>query len=276
MWVAESKYDILGGRFTVRTDVSEVAEEVERLLSPFKASPQHRVRSKESFALVRQRSGDEPHHVYRGSNPVGRSGSWTRVLDLFLGELNRLAIDEMDSFGVHAGVVASGNRTLAFPGGSGSGKSTLVAACLRAGLEYVSDEALCLDYGTGSVIPYPKPLSLSGWALRMLKVDASQIDPVADVSKAPIHPDALGGVIASSPRDVTDLVRFERQPGPPSIRELPSSQVVATLLGYSFNHYKRPADAFALATNLARRCQAWALSYEDPVEAAGLLNSTLN
>jgi hypothetical protein len=275
VWVAESQYDVLGTRFGVRSDDEQAAEWVERLLEPFEAPVRRAVRSKNLFALATRRPGDDRHHAYRDCKRLGRSESWTRVLDLFLGELNRRAVDDMAYFGVHAGVVASGNRTIALPGGSGAGKTTLVGACIQAGFHYVSDEALCVDYSTGSVIPYPKPLSLSTWSLEVLGVDLAGLEPVTDGSKTPVHPETIGGVIAVAPPELSDLVLFERRPGPADLRALPASQVVTGLLGYSFNHYKRPAEAFGLTTELARRSQGWVLGYDRPEDAAFLLSSEL-
>lgn len=273
MWVAESQYDVLGSRFGVRSDEEQVAEWVEGLLRPFQAPVRRGVRGKNLFALANQRPGDERHQAYRDCKRIGRSESWAKLLDQFLGELNRRAVDDMVYFGVHAGVVASGNRTIALPGGSGAGKTTLAGACIQAGFQYVSDEALCLDYSNGSVIPYPKPLSLSGWSLAALGVDSQDFGPGSGGSKTPVEPETIGSVVAMAPLDLSDLVIFERQPGAARLRELPRSQVVRALLGYSFNHYKRPADAFELTTEVARRCQGWALTYDDPIEAARLLRS---
>jgi len=67
---------------------------------------------------------------------------------------------------VHAGVVAVDGRALVLPGPSFSGKTTLVAALVRAGATYLSDEFAVLD-ADGRVHPYPKPLSIrrhGGWA----------------------------------------------------------------------------------------------------------------
>jgi hypothetical protein len=275
VWVAETQYDVLGTRFGVRSDDEQAGEWVEKLLGPFVAPVRGPVRSKNLFALASRRPGDGRHHAYRDCKRIARSESWTKVLDLFLGEVNRRAVDDMAFFGVHAGVVASGNRTIALPGGSGAGKTTLVGACIQAGFHYVSDEALCLDYSTGSVIPYPKPLSLSGWSLDVLRVDASDLEPVTDGSKTPFRPEAMGGVIAMAPPELSDLVIFERHAGPARLRELPRSQVVTNLLGFSFNHYKQPAEAFRLTTELARRCRGWVLGYEHPADAAALLSSEL-
>jgi hypothetical protein len=60
---------------------------------------------------------------------------------------------------VHAGVVGWRGRAILLPGRSMAGKSTLVAALLRAGADYYSDEYAVLD-GRGHVHPDPRRLSL--------------------------------------------------------------------------------------------------------------------
>ena len=60
---------------------------------------------------------------------------------------------------VHAGVVGWRGRAIVIPGRSMSGKSTLVAALIRAGATYYSDEYAVFDE-QGRVHPYPRPLSL--------------------------------------------------------------------------------------------------------------------
>lgn len=60
---------------------------------------------------------------------------------------------------VHAGVVGWNGRAVLIPGPTHTGKSTLVAALVRAGATYLSDEYAVLDAG-GLVHPFPRPLSL--------------------------------------------------------------------------------------------------------------------
>ena len=69
---------------------------------------------------------------------------------------------------VHAGVVAWRGRAILLPGRTHAGKSTLVAALVRAGATYYSDEYALLD-GDGRVRPYPRALSLrrAGGAVRV-------------------------------------------------------------------------------------------------------------
>lgn len=56
---------------------------------------------------------------------------------------------------VHSGVVACDGRAMLLPGHSRSGKSTLVAALIRAGAQYYSDEYAPLD-PLGRVHAYPR------------------------------------------------------------------------------------------------------------------------
>jgi hypothetical protein len=60
---------------------------------------------------------------------------------------------------VHAGVVGWRGRAIVLPGASFSGKSTLVAAMVRRGATYYSDEYALFDE-RGRVWPFARPLSL--------------------------------------------------------------------------------------------------------------------
>ena len=60
---------------------------------------------------------------------------------------------------VHAGVCVRNGAAVIVPGRSHAGKSTLIKALADAGATYYSDEFAPI-LPDGSVIPYPKPLSL--------------------------------------------------------------------------------------------------------------------
>ena len=70
-----------------------------------------------------------------------------------------IALHAPDHVFVHAGVVGIGERAFVLPGKSFAGKTTLVAALVRAGADYWSDEYAALDCD-GLVHPYAKPLSV--------------------------------------------------------------------------------------------------------------------
>jgi hypothetical protein len=70
-----------------------------------------------------------------------------------------VAANARDWIFVHAGAIAYQEHALLLPGASFVGKTTLVAALVRAGATYLSDEFAVLD-DDGLVHPYPKALSI--------------------------------------------------------------------------------------------------------------------
>lgn len=193
------------------------------------------------------------------------------ALEVLLALINRAAIDQCRSWAAHCGVVARGGSALAFPAPSGGGKSTLAAACVASGWEYVSDEALVVDWDTGVLRAYAKPLSLSTWALRRLDL----ADPPAGRPERPVEPRELGAHAASGPLRLGHIVTLHRRSGRAVLTSSERAAAATSLLRLSFNHYQRPAAAVELVASLARTAQAWTLAYDDPVEAALLLRDRL-
>lgn len=107
---------------------------------------------------------------------------------------------------VHAGVVGWQGRAIVIPGVSWSGKTTLVAALLRAGATYFSDEYAVLD-ACGRVVPYPQPLAIRE-PLRRIRV------PAADLG-APVGADPLpvGRVLLCSYREGAQWAPTRLSPG---------------------------------------------------------------
>ena len=85
---------------------------------------------------------------------------------------NTIAAESQDHVVIHAASVG-GDGAVLLPGASGAGKSTLAAACISAGMTYLSDEFAVIDPHQGAVQPYAKPLSLRDEML----VAASQLRP---------------------------------------------------------------------------------------------------
>jgi hypothetical protein len=105
-------------------------------------------------------AGDGAFNVALDGQPVAGGVE----LDVALGVLDAqiralVAANAHEWVFVHAGAVAADHRALLLPGASFTGKTTLVAALVRAGAAYYSDEFAVLD-DDGLVHPYPKPLSI--------------------------------------------------------------------------------------------------------------------
>jgi hypothetical protein len=139
---------------------------------------------------------------------------------------------------VHAGVVAHGGRALLIPGDSFSGKTTLVAALLRAGATYLSDEFAVLD-ADGLVHPYPKRLWLR----------SNTGGPTAEVQAGD-----LGGSMAEGPMPVALVAATSYVPGAswdPS--PLSAGDAVLTLMGHTVPAQERPAEALRFLRRVTER-----------------------
>jgi hypothetical protein len=145
----------------IRVDDAAVLDRLPARLPPgWKSAPSDAW--EEAFSLVRAR--DEQRRavwqLFRGAERIAQSArvegllkhleSWLRLT---------VAVRSPDRIFVHAGVVGWRGRALLIPGRSFSGKTTLVAALIRAGATYLSDEYAVLD-DRGRVHPFPKPLSI--------------------------------------------------------------------------------------------------------------------
>jgi hypothetical protein len=164
-------------------------------------------------------------------------------------------------------VVARGEAVIAFPAVSHAGKSTLAAACLSSGLQYVSDDALCVDFDHDAVHPYPKPLKLSRQAAAL----AGFVSPAHEQEEIAVLPEDLGASLARGALRLRHVVQLVRRSGPPALHPLERSETIVMLLTMSFNHYRHPQLCFSLASRLALRARAWRLEYDDPRPAASLL-----
>jgi len=155
---------------------------------------------------------------------------------------------------VHAGVVEWRGRAVMLPGQSFSGKSTLVAALLRAGARYYSDEFAVLD-SRGRVHPFAKPLSLRR---------------AAGVDETP--PEAFGSSAGSRPLPVA-VVAFSRyrEGARWRTRRLSRGRALLELLRHTGPARRRPADALACLGRVVSGAMTFSAVRGEADEAAGAL-----
>jgi hypothetical protein len=132
---------------------------------------------------------------------------------------------------VHAGCVATATGSaILLPGYSSAGKSTLVAALLRAGAVYYTDDYAPLD-GEGLVHPYPLPLWL--------------YDPERGVG-GPLPPEALGAAVGRDPLEATVVAEIAfREGGRWDVRRCGASEGLMLLLEHGVNPQWQPEFALA-------------------------------
>lgn len=266
MWAAETYLDILGTKFVVQATDIHYAELTHDVLAPFEFDRPTGIPAKRRFGLVE--ADDGKVIPYRDCRKLGSATSLGSALQRLVAALNQSAIDGYAGFSVHAGVVASRGNSIAFPVNSGGGKSTLTAACLLAGFDYVSDEALCVDMD-GEVVTYPKPLSLSPRSFELLGVDPGSVTVGANESEGLAIATDLNADIAQGPLTLRNLVLPAYGQDHFNLEGVSPSEAMAALLSFSFNHYKHGESSFHLAAKMASELDGvWRLSYGNPMEAA--------
>jgi hypothetical protein len=109
----------------------------------------------------------------------------------------KIAFLAPDYIFIHAGVVALNDRALVLPAPSFSGKTALVAALVRAGATYYSDEFAVLDTD-GWIHPYPRPLSIRAEEARWGEYAS---------------PEAIGGPVGGPPARAGLIVDTKFVPG---------------------------------------------------------------
>jgi hypothetical protein len=131
---------------------------------------------------------------------------------------------------IHAGVAVHRHRAIVIPGASLSGKTSLVAALVRAGALYFSDEFAFLDED-GLVYPFPQPLSIRG-------------DGISD-TKWPVE--RLGGRKGTEPVPIGVIAITSYRPGAEwKPRQRSRGQGMLALLSHTLPARDRPADALAV------------------------------
>jgi hypothetical protein len=138
----------------------------------------------------------------------------------------RIAREARDRIFIHAGVVGRAGGALLLPGSSFTGKTTLVAALVRAGATYYSDEYAALD-DDGLVHPYAKPLSLR----------------VNDHRHRNHHVESLGGTAGDRPLPVRAIVVTNyRRAAKWAPKPLSTGDGALALLAHTIPARERPAE----------------------------------
>jgi hypothetical protein len=162
-WAAGLSVYSHGLRIGVRFNKPEVAEAVQERLPPGWEPGCSPFVEKLYSLRVGGRAGFRSREftlLYDGFTQKARTMVLEDALDTLETEMQlHVAEWARNQVFLHAGVVGWRGRAILLPGRSMAGKSTLVAALLRAGATYYSDEFAVLD-SRGRVHPYARRLSL--------------------------------------------------------------------------------------------------------------------
>lgn len=188
--------------------------------------------------------------------PLAATATLEEAIDLLVGDLQAfLAAAANGRTFLHAGAVVFDGGAVILPGVSGSGKSTLVAALLRAGAEYLSDEFAVID-DQALVHPYARPLRLRGIDGRDTRISAK----------------SLGATLARRASPVRAVLFADFDPcGPLRFQRLSASHALVRLLNHAPGAQARPEATMATLRTLVMSAPAWAASRGEADEAAAAI-----
>jgi hypothetical protein len=240
-------------RIGVRVDRAELLAPVRRCLPPG-WQPGEPGKVQQLYSWCAARTAGEWHRLYAGRKRLLRTRDPDEVLGCLESDLQlRVAEVSPRYVFVHAGVVGWEEQAVILPGRSFSGKSTLVAALLRAGAAYYSDEYAVLD-DRGRVHPYARLLSLRQFA-----------------GQAPLRcaAEALGGRPGGEPLPVGLVVLAQYRPGARwQPRPLSAGEGVLALLNHTVPVRRRPEAALAVLGQVVVRARVLRTPRGEAEEAA--------
>lgn len=158
--VIDSTYDFAGYRFRLVSEVEDAGRLTHELFMPHQAD----VGGEPSTYYMRRVPGHRHRYTLHRDDDclLDETRAYPAALvDFVASDVTRKAIEAQDGFlVVHAAAASWMGRGVVMPAGTGSGKTTTVAGLVRAGFDYLTDEAALIDPSTRMVHPFPRPLAL--------------------------------------------------------------------------------------------------------------------
>jgi hypothetical protein len=187
------------------------------------------------------RTDGDHYAICADARLISRSTELEPLLDLVESDLHfQVAVAARTRLFVHAGVVGWNGGAIVLPGRTHAGKSSLVAALVRAGATYYSDEYAVLDED-GFVHPFARALGMRDPAGRTHRVDPRTI-----------------GSLGETPLPVARVIATRHVAGG-EWRAVPMSpgETVLALLDNTLAARSRPADALRILSAVARRADGF-------------------
>jgi len=144
-------------RFSLTIEAQELASHIQCLFEPMTS----RAAGQCHYLIAMDATeGGQTYGLYRDDDCITRADTPARLVSALISEVTRRAIQCSGRYLLlHAAAAELDGHAVLLPAASGSGKTTLVAALVRDGFRYLSDEMVAVDPVTLQAHPYPKPMT---------------------------------------------------------------------------------------------------------------------
>jgi hypothetical protein len=259
--------------FTVRTSSAAFASSVTSVFGACAASdvaPQvvYGVREDEGTITV----DCDGNTIVTGSSPAF-------ALDYLVWHVNQCVMQRSGArFLVHAAAAAWADRALVVPAPSGGGKSTFVAALVRAGFEYMTDECVAIDPGTGRIEGYAKAIGLKRGSWEWFPEVVANF-PATEHYEDPVRyatPEMLGSRARTGDATPAVIVVPEQRGAGPVLERLPRADAVVQLVDHSFNFAGFGSDRLPVLGRVVAQCDCYRVDVSDLATAVAALGRVLH
>jgi hypothetical protein len=293
-WKGQECFRLLSYYFLIRWNVEEAGERVRQALTDFAVPPDPaeteigdgRRRTPGlplRYSILKSRSTAYRYNLFFGGDQRGGDELWIsdRLEDLLsklFWHINQFAIRQTGDFVlIHAGAVSTpAGEGMLLPARSGRGKTTLTTALVLAGFQYLTDDAAPVDPVSGTLYPYPKPVTLKTGSGSVFP-DLYSRTRTASVNwrwmrPAQIRPGAVGG-----PCRIRFVVAHEYRPGAPTeITRVTPAEGAMDLLNNNLNFPRYRARALPLVADIARESRSYRMVSGNLDEAVRAITELTN
>lgn len=182
---------------------------------------------------------------------------------------------------VHSAVVERHGRALVLPGQPGSGKSTLCAALTLTDWRILSDELTIVSTLDGRVQPVPRPISLKGSSIQIIRDNFPQADltmPISATHKGSIaylRPPIEAVLSVERPVPIGYVVFPRYKAGTELVYEpLPRAVALAELMENTFNVGLLGAAGFSALAKSIEHANCYAVEYGDLASISQWVDAT--
>jgi hypothetical protein len=258
-------FRLAGYEFSVASDRPDIVDTVGRLFAGCRTEHVGSSADAYEFRPSQGSDGANVELILRGKRvargPVGAA------VDRLIWDASTRAFASGDFLFVHAGVASLDGRGVMLPAPPDHGKSTTVAALVRDGFEFLSDEAAALDPVDGTVHPFPRPVTLSSASLDAL--DGSErwmpgpSDRHADEEHRMAPDDLRPGALGTTCRVAFIVAPSYRAEDRTRLEPMGRPETLQLLVEQTFNLKKFGGDGVRLLANVVRNAECYRLTIAD-------------
>lgn len=287
----ERTFRALDHRFVIRSDISGAGPVFDRLFGAFAVGANGTPRAVYELLMFRigARSHDPAAHdlirnpryeLIVNGRSTQRSPSVGSMLSWVIADMTESAVSTLSGYAaVHASAASADGGAVILPAPPAHGKTTTVAALVRDGWQFLTDEAALISLADGLVHPFPRPLMISPSSMAVLPGLKERLPDAYESFRHFDHhvaPDDLRPDCLSEPAAVRSIVFPSYVKGSPTaLIPITRADALTGLLRSCFNFPELKGRAVRALARIASEAACYRLSIGATEPAVHLIQGLL-